>query len=64
VGDGLGDGLAVVGLGLGDGVVGLGLGDGEEPPVLTENEFVASPAPPCHSSKPASMSISHQDGWM
>ena len=45
----------------GDADVGIGAA---LPLMLTEKELVASPAPPCHSSKPASTSISHQDGWM
>jgi hypothetical protein len=32
-------------------------GAGGSPLMSTEKELVASPAPPCHSSKPASMSI-------
>src|SRR5487761_1204347 len=34
------------------------------PGAFTEKEFVASPAPPCHSSKPASTSMRYQDFWM
>lgn len=30
----------------------------------TENEFVASPLPPCHSSNPASTSIRYHDDWV
>jgi hypothetical protein len=45
--------------GLGDGDCD---GDGEPPPpTFTENEFVFRPAPPCHSSNPASTSIRYQD---
>ena len=54
-----------VGLGDGDGLVGAGVGVGDEvapPPMFTENELLARPAPPCQSSKPASTSISHQLG--
>jgi len=38
---------------------------GEPPPAtLTENELVARPAPPRHSSKPASTLIRYQESWM
>lgn len=53
VGDGVGDaeGDAEDGDGEGD-------GDPDDPEfTFTENEFVASPAPPCQSSKPASTSM-------
>jgi hypothetical protein len=41
------------------------LGYGEPPPAtLTENESVARPAPPRHSSKPDSTLIRYQEGWM
>ena len=66
-GDGLvGDGLVGDGLvGDGDGLVGAGLGEGLPPPAtLTENEFVARPAPPRHSSKPASTSIRYHEVLM
>jgi hypothetical protein len=40
-------------------------GYGEPPPAtLTENESVARPAPPRHSSKPDSTLIRYQEGWM
>src|SRR5215472_16598065 len=49
-------------VGDGDGLVGDGLGEGLPPPAtLTENEFVARPAPPRHSSKPASTSIRYHE---
>jgi hypothetical protein len=53
-----------VGLGDGDGLVGVGAGVGDEvaPPMFTENELVARPAPPCQSSNPASTSIRYQLG--
>jgi hypothetical protein len=56
---GVGVDVPTVGVGVGVPVV-VGEGDGVGvPPLLsvTENEFVASPTPPCHSSKPASTSI-------
>src|SRR5258706_11968342 len=57
-----------VGAGAGGGLVGLagvGLGGGVPPPAaLTENDLVARPAPPRHSSKPASTSIRYHDVLM
>jgi hypothetical protein len=51
--------------GVGEGVVGVGLGVGAPPPATwTEKEFVARPAPPCHSSNPASTSIRYHEGLM
>lgn len=42
-----------------------GMGYGEPPPAtLTENEVVARPVPPRHSSKPDSTLIRYQEGWM
>jgi predicted dehydrogenase len=42
-----------------------GMGYGEPPPAtLTENELVARPAPPRHSSKPDSTLIRYQEGSM
>ena len=55
VGDGLGEGVRL-GVGLG-----VGLGEEADPPRLTEKELVARPAPPCHSSKPASTSMRYHD---
>ena len=41
------------------------MGYGEPPPAtLTENELVARPVPPRHSSKPDSTLIRYQEGWM
>ena len=34
------------------------------PGTFTAKEFVARPAPPCHSSKPASTSMRYQDFWI
>src|SRR5215469_4972607 len=60
VGDGVGvgDGL---GAGAGGGLVGAEPGEGVPAATLTENDFVARPAPPCHSSKPASTSIRYHE---
>jgi hypothetical protein len=47
------------------GPVGIGLGEAVPPPAaFTENELVARPAPPCHSSKPASTSIRYHEVLM
>jgi len=37
---------------------------GPPPATLTKNELVARPAPPRHSSKPASTPIRYQESWM
>ena len=57
VGDGLGVGVRL-GVTEGD-----GLGVPEPPLVLTEKELVARPAPPCHSSNPASTSMRYHEFW-
>jgi hypothetical protein len=52
-------GAVVLGDGDGD-AEGEGGGDDEPPLLFTEKELVSRPAPPCHSSNPASTSIRYQ----
>lgn len=62
VGGGVVGGGVVGGGVVGGGVVGGGVVGGgvELPLMLTEKELVSRPAPPCHSSNPASTSIRYQ----
>ena len=70
VGVGVGGvGVGVVGVGVdvagaGEDVPGAGLGERAPPAMLTENDLVARPVPPCHSSKPASTSIRYHEVLM